>query len=224
MAVAPSARRIFLTGGTGYLGSRLVPLLLQRGYAVRALARDCSVCRLPPGCEPVVGNPLDSRTFADSVQQCDAFVHLVGIPKPAPWKGSRFRAVDRVSALASVQAARQAMVEHFIYVSVAHPAPIMQAYIAVRVECESAVRASGLRTTILRPWYIIGPGHWWPLVLKPAYWLCERLPSTREAAARLGLVTLRQMLASLIWAVENPPESVRLIDVPGIRTIGNKSR
>jgi len=107
---------------------------------------------------------------------------------------------------------------------VAHPAPIMQAYIAVRVECESAVRASGLRTTILRPWYIIGPGHWWPLVLKPAYWLCERLPSTREAAARLGLVTLRQMLASLIWAVENPPESVRLIDVPGIRTIGNKSR
>jgi uncharacterized protein YbjT (DUF2867 family) len=151
-------------------------------------------------------------------------VQLVGVPKPAPWKGPQFRAVDRVSALASLDAARQAGVKHFIYVSVAHPAPIMKAYIGVRAECEAALRASGLRTTILRPWYILGPGHWWPLLLKPAYWLCEEIPSTREAAVRLGLVTLRQMQVSLVWAVEHPPESVRVIDVREIRAIGDESR
>jgi len=172
----------------------------------------------------VIGNPLDSGTFAEAVRHCDTFVQLVGVPKPAPWKGHGFRTVDRVSALASIGAARQVGMTHFIYVSVAHPAPVMKDYIAVRTECETALRTSGLRTTILRPWYILGPGHWWPLLLKPAYWLCERIPPTREAAVRLGFVTLQDMLASLVWAMEYPPESVRVIDVRGIRTIGHESR
>lgn len=224
MAVASLARRIFLTGGTGYLGCRLIPLLVERGHAVRALARESSRYGLPTGCETVVGNPLDSATFIDEVRSCDTVVQLVGAPKPAPWKGVQFRAVDRVSGLASIEAAAQAGVSHFVYVSAAHPAPIMKDYIAVRAEIETALRASGLRATILRPWYILGPGHWWPLVLKPAYWLCERLPSTRKSAARLGLVTLQQMLATLVWAVEHPPESPRVIEVPEIRTLGGEGR
>lgn len=84
------------------------------------------------------------------------------------------------------------------------PAPIMKDYIAVWSECETTLRDSGLPATILRPWYILGPGHWCPLMLKPAYWLCEQLPSTSESAARLGLATSQRMLASLAWAVEHP--------------------
>ena len=224
MAVAPSARRVFLTGGTGYLGRRLVPLLVERGHLVRALTRESSHGTLPAGCDPVIGDPLDRATFTHEMRGCDAVVQLVGVPKPAPWKGAQFRAVDRVSGLASIQAATQAGIAHFIYVSVAHPAPVMKDYIAVRTECEMTLRGSGLRATILRPWYIIGPGHWWPLFLKPAYWLYEQIPSTRESAHRLGLVTLRQMLASLVWAVEHPPESVRVIEVPEIRAIGSRKR
>jgi hypothetical protein len=45
----------------------------------------------------------------------------------------------------------------------------------------------------------------------------EMLPSTRESARRLGLVTIRQVLNSLIWAVENPPEQSRILGVPEIR-------
>ncbi len=220
----PSPRRVFLTGGTGYIGSRLIPLLLQRGHAARALTRESSRDKLPAGCDPVIGDPLDRATFTHEMRGCDTVVQLVGVPKPAPWKGAQFRAVDRVSGLASIQAATQAGVAHFIYVSVAHPAPVMKDYIAVRTECETTLRGSGLRATILRPWYIIGPGHWWPLLLKPGYWLYEQIPSTRESAHRLGLVTLRQMLASLVWAVEHPPESVRVIEVLEIRAIGSRKR
>ncbi len=96
----------------------------------------------------------------------------------------------------------------------------MKDYIAVRAECEAALRNSGMAATILRPWYVLGPGHWWPWALQPAYWLCERLPVTAHAARRLGLVTVQQMLATLVWVVEHPPEQVQVIEVSDIRRIG----
>jgi uncharacterized protein YbjT (DUF2867 family) len=102
-------------------------------------------------------------------------------------------------------------------VSVAHPAPIMSEYIAARSEAEDAIRASGLNATILRPWYVLGPGRRWPLILLPAYWLLGALPATRESAHRLGLVTLTQMIAALTGAVEHPASGVRVFEVPQIR-------
>ena len=218
MTRATVSRPVFITGGTGYLGTRLVPRLLERGHEVRALVREGAVRNLPIGCQSVTGNALDARTIRPHLRSGDSFIQLVGVPKPAPWKGPAFRAVDLVSGLASVAAAKQGGVHHFIYVSVAHPAPIMKDYIAVRRECEAALRATEILTTIVRPWYILGPGHWWPYFLKPGYWIAERVTTTRDAALRLGLVTLEQMLTTLVWAVEHPPESVRIMEVPDIRT------
>ena len=176
--------------------------------------------KLPKGCRPVIGNALDRSTFGLEVKGADTFVQLVGVPKPSPWKGAQFRAIDLVSARASLEAAKTATVNHFVYVSVAHPAPIMKAYIEVRTECEAMIRTSRLRATFLRPWYILGPGHRWPLLLLPAYSLMSLLPSTREAAARLGLVTVEDMLVTLVWAIDHPPETIRMIDVPEIRRLG----
>jgi len=76
-------------------------------------------------------------------------------------------------------AARGAGVSHFIYVSVAHPAPIMQAYIDARVAGEAAIREAGLTATVLRPWYVLGPGHRWAAGLLPLYWVLELIPSTK---------------------------------------------
>ena len=55
------------------------------------------------------------------------------------------------------------------------------------------------------PWYVLGPGHRWPLALIPFYRLLETVPGKRESALRLGLVTIQEMVAALAWAVENPP-------------------
>jgi uncharacterized protein YbjT (DUF2867 family) len=208
---------VFVTGGTGYLGSALVAQLLARGHRVRALARPQSVSRLAPGCEPVVGDALAAASFAGAVAPADAFVQLVGTPHPGPTKGREFRAIDLVSAEASISAARAAGVGHFVYVSVAQPAPVMREYVAVRAAGEAAVRAAGLRATFLRPWYVLGPGHRWAHALGPLYWLAERLPWTRDTALRLGLVTRREMVAALVEAVERPAAVLRIVDVPEIR-------
>jgi uncharacterized protein YbjT (DUF2867 family) len=215
---------LFITGGTGYVGSRLIPRLLDRGYNVRALARKKSTAKLPPGCRIVEGDPLDSRTFMEQVSGVDTFVQLVGVAKPAPWKGPAFRAIDLVSAQASLQTAASAHVKHFIYVSVAQPAPIMKAYIAVRRTCEQAIHSAGMPATFIRPWYILGPGHWWPYLLLQAYKLLELIPSMSEAAERLGLVTIDEILTALVWAIEHPPEGVRIMDVPEIRRLGSVKR
>jgi uncharacterized protein YbjT (DUF2867 family) len=210
-------RQVFVTGGTGYIGARLIGALVARGHRVRALARAASAARLPAGCEPVIGDALDAASYSDRVPPADTFVQLVGVPHPSPAKAAQFRSIDLPSALAGIAAARRAGVRHFVYVSVAQPAPVMRAYIAVRAEAESALRASGLDATILRPWYVLGPGHWWPYVLLPGYWLARAFPPTRELACRLGLVTVGEMVAALVQAVENPASAVRVVDVPGIR-------
>lgn len=82
--------------------------------------------------------------------------------------------------------------------------------------CETALE-SGMNVTIVRPWYVLGPKHRWPYVLLPMYWLCERIPATRNAARRLGLVTLAQTTQALVSAFENPSIGGRFIEVPQIR-------
>ena len=77
-----------------------------------------------------------------------------------------------------------------------------------------------MNATVLRPWYVLGPGHRWPYVLFPAYLICKRIPAMRDSARRLGLVTLSQMLEALVYAVENPSRGVRILEVPDIRVGG----
>jgi len=69
----------------------------------------------------------------------------------------------------------------------------------------------------VRPWYVLGPGHRWPYLLAPGYWIAERLPPTNNTARRIGLVTLGQMASALIAAIEAPAEGIRIVEVPEIR-------
>ena len=215
MSEAP-AHDVFVTGATGYMGRALIPVLLARAHSVRALARPGSEQKLPAGVVPVAGDALDATSFQDRIAPADTLIHLVGTPHPAPWKGQQFRAVDLVSIRAAVAAATHARMAHFIYISVAHPAPVMADYIAVRKEGESLVRAACMTATIVRPWYVLGPGHYWPFALAPIYGVLERIKATRESALRLGLVTLDEMVRTLVHAVEHPPTGVRVVDVPEI--------
>lgn len=212
-----SGRCVFVTGATGYVGRALIPALLRRGHRVRALSRAASASRVPPGAEVIVGDALAASSFAAAIAPADTLVHLVGTPHPSPAKAASFRAVDLVSAHAALEAALAAGVRHFVYVSVAQPAPVMRAYIEARQAAEARIRASGIAATIVRPWYVLGPGHRWPYLLLPVYAALARVPATRDSAQRLGLVTLAQMVAALVASIERGPDGERVLNVPDIR-------
>ncbi len=211
---------VFIAGASGFMGRRLSAELVRRGHTVTGLVRPGSEKRLAGGCRLAVGDPLHASTYRNALAGHDCFVHLVGVAHPSPAKAAEFRSVDLASARQSVAAAKAASIRNFVYVSVAHPAPIMREYIAARVEAEDAIREAGLKGTILRPWYVLGPGRRWPLLLLPAYWLLGLSPSTRAGAQRLGLVTLPQMIAALADSVEHAPSDLRVLEVPQIREIG----
>jgi uncharacterized protein YbjT (DUF2867 family) len=212
-------RFVYVTGGTGYIGSRAIAALLARGHRVRALTRPASQHKLPAGCEIALGNALDSATFTSQIAPADTFVQLVGTPHPGPRKAAEFEKVDFVSARESVRAASDARIAHFVYLSVAHPVGVMREYQGVRIRGERLIREAGLRATMLRPWYVLGPGHWWPIALLPFYGIAELVPAMRANARRAGLVTIRQMVRAIVSAVEEGPPATgaRVIDVPEIR-------
>jgi uncharacterized protein YbjT (DUF2867 family) len=216
---------VLVTGGTGYLGRALIPQLQARGHRVRALVRVGSENKLPRGAEAVPGDALMADQIAVALGGADRLVHLVGVPKPSPAKARQFRAIDLVSVEAAVRAASASASPrpHFVYLSVAQPAPVMKAYVAVRAEGEALIRASGLDATLLRPWYVLGPGHRWPAVLRPVYALLRCFPATRASAERLGFVTLEQMVAALVRAVEQPARGIRVVEVAEIRRARSES-
>jgi len=83
------------------------------------------------------------------VRGADCFVHLTGVTHPNPAKARQFIEVDLASARTAIAVAVQAGVKHFVYLSVAQPAPVMRAYVEVRRQGEELLRASGLAATIV---------------------------------------------------------------------------
>ena len=214
---------VFVTGSTGYIGLRLIPLLRKRGHNVKALVRAGSESKVPVGAIGVIGDALKANSYTEDVRGSDTFVHLIGVPHPSPAKARQFHEIDLASIQVAIKAASDAGIQHFIYLSVAHPAPVMKEFIAVRSAGEQMIRGSGINATFVRPWYVLGPGHLWPYAILPVYWILERLPNTRESAERLGLVTINEMSRALVWAVENPPTGVQLLDVPRIRELSRSA-
>lgn len=209
--------KIFITGGSGYIGSRLIPELLKNGFEISALARKSSGNKIPSGCTVISGDALNSSSYENEIRPCKTFIHLVGVPHPGPGKKEQFRSIDLVSVQQSVSAALKSDVKHFIYLSVAHPAPVMKDFIEVRMKGEELIRQSGMNATFIRPWYVLGPGHYWPYVFIPFYKLLEIIPSTRESALRLGLVKLDQIINCIVYVIKDHQAGIKIFDVKDIK-------
>ena len=211
-------KEVFITGATGYIGKRLTKLLLQRGHKVIALVRKGSEHKVVVGAAIVAADPFDPNSFQSFIPKGAVFIQLLGVSHPSPKKAKQFKEIDLRSVKASADAAAIAEVSHFIYVSVAMaPSKIMATYQAVRKEGEEYCKNKKLNCSFIRPWYVMGPGHYWPVLLLPLYSVAELVPAWRQKARAMALVTINQILRTLITAVDANPLPLRIIEIKQIR-------
>jgi len=205
---------IFITGGTGYMGKRLIKKLVSQGYDVTALVRKGSEGKLPKGVRAIIANPFDATTFQQWIPKGAVYVQLLGVSHPSPRKKELFHQIDLPSVKASADAAVFASVSHFVYLSVAMtPTRIMQDFQEVRREGEAYLLTKGFPCTFVRPWYVLGPGHLWPVFLLPFYGIAELVPAWRQKTRAFAFVTIGQMIETLQKAIASPPQRKRIVEI-----------
>ena len=211
-------KQVFIVGGTGYMGTRLISALLKKGHMVTALARRGSEKKLPQGTRIITANPFDPGSFTSEIPANAVFVQMLGVAHPSPKKAAQFTSIDLQSVKASLTAARDASVAHFVYVSVAmEPSGMMHAYQETRRTAEACCLQTGIPSTFMRPWYVLGPGHYWPVLLLPLYCIAYLIPSLRKKVNAFGLITITQMIRSLVNAVEAEPVGCGVVEIGEIR-------
>ncbi|HZW05751.1 MAG TPA: NAD(P)H-binding protein, partial [Phycisphaerales bacterium] len=155
---------VAVTGGTGFVGRRIVAELLRRGYGVRVLARDADEAadRLPASksLKIIPGDILDRDAPARLVEGSQAVVHLIGIIREKRQPGRRpqtFQGMHVDATRAILQATGDAGVRRYVHMSALGVAPDSKAeYARTKYEAEQIVRRSGLDWTIFRPALIHG--------------------------------------------------------------------
>lgn len=149
--------RIFLAGGTGFVGSHLRSALLEQGHEVRLLTHRRTVCR-DPGIEQVEGDVTRLESYAGAVAGCDAVINLVGIIREFPARGIIYERLHGEATRSLVLAARKAGATRFLQMSALGAGPNASSrYHQTKYRAEEEVRNSGLDWTIFRPSVIFGP-------------------------------------------------------------------
>jgi nucleoside-diphosphate-sugar epimerase len=144
-----------VTGGTGFVGRRLLDIAASRGHRMRALTRKAQ----PPrdGVEWIHGTLEDRDAVEALVQGSEAIIHVAGVIN-APDEAA-FEAGNVTGTLAMLAAATAAGIQRFIHVSsLAAREPRLSKYGASKAQAEELVRGSGLRWMIVRPPAVYGPG------------------------------------------------------------------
>ncbi|MES1971048.1 MAG: NAD(P)H-binding protein [Pseudomonadota bacterium] len=144
-----------ITGGTGFVGGRLIDLATAAGHEVRALARRPQPAR--PGVTWIEGALDTPDALARLVRSADAVIHVAGVVNAPDRAG--FAAGNIAGTRAMVDAATAAGAQRFIHVSsLAAREPGLSNYGWSKAGAEQVVAASPLDWTMVRPTAIYGPG------------------------------------------------------------------
>jgi NADH dehydrogenase len=152
------SRRIFLTGGSGFVGSSVLDALLAADVAVNALVTSKPLDRPPGHVTSFTGGLFDDHALDPAMAGCDAVIHLVGIIAERPSRGITFDRIHVQGTAGVIAAAKKAGVRRFLHMSALGARPdAPSAYHRTKFQAEELVRGSDLDWTIFRPSLIHGP-------------------------------------------------------------------
>lgn len=207
MTTAKDPKPIFVAGATGYIGARLVPLLLDAGYHVRALARAPEKLRNRPWAEHphleiVKGDVLDKKSLRKGLNQCRAAYYLVHSMNPGV---DDFASTDRQAAGNMAEAAAAENLQQIVYLSgLGDDQGRLSHHLQSRTEVGEILRQGPVPVTILRAAMIIGSGSASFEILR---YLVDRLPvmiTPRWIDTPCQPIGVRNVLYYLVGCIEKP--------------------
>src|SRR5262249_35079029 len=154
-------QRIFVTGGTGFVGKHVIRALVAHGFLVRCLVRPGSEADLKgfESIDRVPGNVLRPDDLVASAEGCAALVHLVGIIRERRSHGVTFERMHAQATVNMLALAKRAGITRYLQMSALGTRPgARSAYHQSKWRAEEAVRQSATQWTIFRPSVIFGRG------------------------------------------------------------------
>jgi NADH dehydrogenase len=149
--------KIFLTGGSGFVGNAIINALLARHHSIHALVNHRPINK--PNVQSFPGGLFDNAALDQAMTDCAAVIHLVGIIAEKPAKGITFDRIHVQGTRQVVDAAKRAGITRYVQMSaLGAAADSPSAYQRTKFAAEEYVRGSGLDWTILQPSLIHGPG------------------------------------------------------------------
>lgn len=212
------SKTILVTGGTGYVGGRLIPLLLERGYRVRAVARSLEKLKnrpwaLLPNVELVAADLLDPDSLGKAAAGCAVAYYLVHSMLSRP---KNFEDADRKAAANMARAAEDAGLERIIYLGgLGDAGTDLSHHLRSRAEVAQVLKGGKVPVTVLRAAMIIGSGS---TSFEIVRYLVDRLPVMvipKWLETPSQPIAIRNVLNYLTGCLECPATTGQTFDIGG---------
>ena len=209
---------ILLTGASGYIGGRLLPVLLRAGHTVRCLVRQPEAlrARVDARAELVAGDVLDPASLARAMQGVNTAYYLV---HSMGSQGS-FEEADRQGAENFGRAARAGGVRRIIYLGgLGDDRERLSAHLRSRHETGMILRESGVEVLEFRASIVIGSGS---MSFEMIRALCQRLPimtTPKWVQVKAQPIGIADLLRYLTGALDLPAGESRVFEIGGTEAL-----
>lgn len=204
---------VAVTGASGYIGGRLVPLLLGKGHRVRVFTRDAQRLRDVPWrgqVEVVEGDLQDPAAVAKLCKDADLVYYLVHSMSST----RQFTAQEKACAQVMAQAAREQGVNQLVYLSGLHPAGALSEHLASRVAVGEILSASA-NTLVLQAGLVIGSGSASFEMVRHLSEVLPVMPAPRWVLNRVQPIAIRDALHYLAACADLPRPVHKTYDIGG---------